>query len=228
MLNSNLLLLKIRRRFLGLFNNLNRYKKGGERQAAFDLGSIAKDHLERYRFASQHLPHSGKIVDMACGVGYGSALMAQDSATREVTGVDIGPEAIEFANKFYKKKNNQFVNASATAAPFTDSSFDGAVCFETIEHVNEDVAVIKEFQRILKPGAFFLLSHPNEEKLPYTKERFPYHVRHYFHSEMSDILQNAGFEIVKVFSQPSKHEFVIHDRDLNGSFLIYLCQKKKS
>ena len=58
-------------------------------------------HLARYRFA-QRFVAGGRVLDCACGVGYGSALLAQaEQSPAEVLGVDIDPAAVGYATRRY-------------------------------------------------------------------------------------------------------------------------------
>ena len=70
-----------------------------ERQTASNLEDIRRDHVARYEFVNTCLDKSSTIVDAACGVGYGSNIMAKGGHT--VTGIDISPNAIEYARKHW-------------------------------------------------------------------------------------------------------------------------------
>src|SRR5579862_7547633 len=95
---------------------------------------LLNEHLARYTFAAR-LARGKRVLDAGCGAGYGSAELAL--AAESVTGVDVAPEAIEFACGHYQMPNLRFELGSCTALPFGNGSFDLVVAFEVIEHLED-------------------------------------------------------------------------------------------
>ena len=118
-------------------------------------------HRARYDFAANHVLDK-VILDVACGVGYGSQILAKTGA-KHVTGVDIDPASVEEAKAHYALPNTNFLVASAEKLPFPDDSFDLAVSFETIEHLANPTLFIDELYRVLRPGGSLIISTPNRE-----------------------------------------------------------------
>ena len=105
----------------------------GERYVPAELGEIRVEHMHRYA-AALKLAAGKDVLDVACGEGYGSRLIA--GVARAVTGVDISADAIGHANRAYGGLGNlAFRQGSATELPLADKSFDVVVSFETIEHL---------------------------------------------------------------------------------------------
>ena len=122
--------------------------------------SYAHQHVERYAFAASTI-HSGDIVlDVACGPGFGTAMLAEKA--KHVTGVDISEDALRIARSRSTRENTTFVQADATALPFAPATFDTVTCFETIEHIASDDAgrLLSEIHRVLKPDGRLHLSTP--------------------------------------------------------------------
>jgi len=71
---------------------------------------------------------------------------------REVVGIDIDSQAIEFAKKMYKRKNLIFEIGDAMHLDFSDSSFDVVVCSHVYEHVPNARKMMSEIERVLRPG----------------------------------------------------------------------------
>jgi len=116
-------------------------------------------HLARYAFAAEHA-RPGRILDLACGVGYGSRLLA-DRAPRgsEVLGVDLAEGAIEHARRHYGGEGLHF--AVGDAATFEDAQgFDTVVSLETIEHLPEPQAFFDRLVGLLSPGGILVASVP--------------------------------------------------------------------
>jgi len=159
----------------------------GERFIPGTPGEIWVEHWHRYHFAARWC-EGKRVVDVACGEGYGSALLARGAA--HVTGVDIAPEAIEHAKKSYALlANAQFVCAPCTALPLADASLDVAVSFETLEHIAEQDEFVAELARVLKPDGVLVLSCPN--KLEYSDKRSfanEFHVKELYRDELAALV----------------------------------------
>jgi ubiquinone/menaquinone biosynthesis C-methylase UbiE len=159
----------------------------GERFIPGTQGEIWVEHWHRYHFAARWC-EGKRVLDVACGEGYGSALLARGAA--HVTGVDISPEAVAHAKKAYALlANAQFVCAPCTALPLADASVDVAVTFETIEHISGQAEFLNEIARVLKPDGVLVLSCPN--KLEYSDKRNfanEFHVKELYRDELAALV----------------------------------------
>src|SRR5215468_4972968 len=122
-------------------------------------GEALRISLERYEFAARHA-RSGRLLDVACGVGYGTRLLADRGAGHiEALGVDLSPEAIEYARARYGGADARFLAADAMA--FEDSAgFDTIVSIETIEHLPAPAAFVARLVALLRPGGMLVASVP--------------------------------------------------------------------
>jgi ubiquinone/menaquinone biosynthesis C-methylase UbiE len=159
----------------------------GERFVPGAAGEIWYEHWHRYLFASP-LVSGCEVLDLACGEGYGSALLARSA--RRVTGADVASGVIAHARARYASQANlAFHEADCTALPFADGSFDAVVSFETIEHVAAQQTFLNEVRRVLRSDGLFILSCPN--KVEYTDKRSvvnAFHVRELYRDELSALL----------------------------------------
>jgi 2-polyprenyl-3-methyl-5-hydroxy-6-metoxy-1,4-benzoquinol methylase len=119
--------------------------------------TLRQEHLARYNFACGLKPQ-GKILDIACGVGYGSGLLAQTDTW--VLGLDIDRLSVKGAKARYGNLAN-FGVADAQRLPFSNRVFDFMVVLETLEHVCQPIELLSEARRVLKPGGFLVVSTPN-------------------------------------------------------------------
>lgn len=219
------MLQKVKNKILNAIFRSKDVRKGGERQAAVSLDGIAKDHKARYDFVATKIQSKANVIDMACGVGYGSYLMSKNSKCDRIYSVDISQDAINYAKKFYKNsKISFFCDSALTFGKQLQGTFDVGVCLETIEHIKDDESVLKNYYQLLKNDGILYISHPNETVLPYSSAKFPFHVRHYTHKEMVTLLHKTGFTIQETYSQESKHKPNLYLSN-EGAYLIYVCKK---
>jgi SAM-dependent methyltransferase len=116
-------------------------------------------HLARYRFA-QRFVAGGRVLDCACGVGYGSALLAEaPNAPTQVMGVDIDPAAVDFAARRYSSQRVAFTVGDGCEL-VDGMGFDVIVSLETVEHVPDPSALFANFARLLKTGGTLVASVP--------------------------------------------------------------------
>ncbi len=181
--------------------------KGGERFVPGDpnMGlDTQQEHLLRYR-ATAPLVAGRRVLDAACGEGYGAALLA--GTAREVVGLDLSEAAIAHARDKYARAAGLadrlgFVAGSIADLPFPDASFDVVVSFETIEHVDAALQqrFVAEIARVLKPDGLLVMSTPN--RVNYSERpgyRNPFHVREMDPAEFRALL--APFVILREYAQ---------------------------
>jgi 2-polyprenyl-3-methyl-5-hydroxy-6-metoxy-1,4-benzoquinol methylase len=130
----------------------------GERFTPEVRGPIWYEHWHRYAFVAS-LVRGLRVLDAACGEGYGSSLLACTAA--HVTGVDISADAVAHARQRYAADNLVFAEGSVAALPLPDACVDVVVSFETIEHLTPQREMLAEFRRVLTPNGFLVVSSPN-------------------------------------------------------------------
>ena len=150
---------------------------------------LFNEHWARYLFARGYVAGK-KILDVACGSGYGSALLGETAA--RVVGVDISRDAVEYARSHYASPNTQFIQADCLSLPFGSANFDQIIAFEIIEHIGDAAGFLNELRRVLAPDGILLVSTPN--RLYYTEDRGeinPFHEQEYTYSEFSELLRGV-------------------------------------
>jgi O-antigen biosynthesis protein len=115
-------------------------------------------HVVRYEFALEHC-RDKEVLDAACGAGYGSALLG--TRARRVLGVDLNEDAVAYARARYASDNVDFAVADVTSLPFGSDAFDVVVSFETVEHVPDPKAFLREVARVLRADGTFVASTPH-------------------------------------------------------------------
>lgn len=173
----------------------------GERYIPGIQADFALEHRHRYILASE-LARGLDVLDIACGEGYGSAMLA--TSAKSVQGVDISPEAVAHANAHYSASNLTFLEGSAAEIPLADQSVDLVVSFETIEHHDRHQDMMREIVRVLRPGGVLCLSSPdratNADVLPPNSN--PYHVKEMNLYELEDLV-STSFSKFQTYGQRS-------------------------
>ncbi len=170
----------------------------GERYIPGLGGSIALEHEHRYRFCLD-LVKGRRVLDIACGEGFGSAMMSERA--EKVWGVDIDRHAVAHASANYKRDNLRYLVGSCAGIPLPDASVDVVVSFETIEHHDEHDAMMDEIRRVLRPGGVLVISSP--DKRTYSDERAfrnEFHVKELYAEEFAALLKSR-FPHVTMFGQ---------------------------
>ena len=177
--------------------------KEGERQVAPTLDGIRRDHVARYEWLAQTIPGKCSIVDIACGIGYGSNILAK--AGHEVVGMDIDADAIAYARKHYAHPRARFAQQDG-AQPGELGKFDVAVSLETIEHIEDPRPLLKA----LRASAQRLIaSVPNEAEYPYGAG-VAYHFRHYTAGQFEALLNECGWGVTGWYGQEGPESEVEH------------------
>jgi SAM-dependent methyltransferase len=172
----------------------------GERFTPECVREIAHEHWHRYAFARPLAP-GRRVLDAACGEGYGSALLA--AAGARVLGVDVDAATIAHARERYAAiPGLRFDVADATALDaLPDASFELICSFETLEHVHAQERLLDGFARLLAPGGVLLVSTPDKaEYTDRTGEANPHHVRELYRDEFEALLA-PRFPARRLFGQ---------------------------
>ena len=151
-----------------------------------------------------------RVIDMACGEGYGSAVLARGAAS--VVGVDANPEAFAHARLRYGAENLRFERGMVQAHGET-AGYDAVVFLQTVEHIRDPVAVLAHLRQLLAPGGVAYVSTPNRLTLAppgATKSDNPWHVKEYRAHEF-DALCRTVFRSVSLLGLLHAGKLRLHE-----------------
>lgn len=149
-----------------------------------------------------------RAIDMACGEGYGSDVLARTAAS--VVGVDANPEAHEHARLRYVRANLRFVRDLVDG--FSEDA-DAVVFLQTIEHVQDPGAVLDHFRSLVGETGTVFVSTPNVLTLApkgASRSDNPWHV-HEYRSEEFEQLCRAHFATVEMYGLFHARKLRIHE-----------------
>jgi len=171
----------------------------GERYVPTEAGEIRHEHLHRYAWCAR-LVEGKDVLDIACGEGYGSAMLARRA--RSVKGVDIASDAVAHASATYQDIHGlEFMQGNAAEIPLGDNSVDVVVSFETIEHHDRHREMLSEIRRVLRPDGLLVISSPN--RVVYSElagHHNEFHVKELDFAEFDAVLQEQ-FDNICYFGQ---------------------------
>jgi SAM-dependent methyltransferase len=120
------------------------------------------EHLQRYEFVAQRMPPGARVLDAGCGVGYGSAFLADRGASM-VVGVDVAPEAIETARARFDRPNVTWIleDCHTLERAGAHAPFDLVCNLENLEHLSEPERFLARVSALLDPRGVLVTSTPN-------------------------------------------------------------------
>jgi len=140
--------------------------------------------LLAYHAAAERI--AGDVLEIGTGSGYGIEVVAPRAA-RFVT-IDKHAPALELT----QKPGVEFRQTVVPPLPFGDETFDCAISFQVIEHIDKDAEFVREIHRVLRPGGRFIVTTPNA---PMSLTRNPWHVREYTAGELQKLLGEVFPEV---------------------------------
>ncbi len=130
-----------------------------------------------------------RILDVGCGTGANLELLGQYGAAE---GVDVSPAALAFCRARGLTNVRQ---GEAEKLPYDDGSFDLVTALDVVEHLDDDVAGLREMRRVLRPNGRALLFVPAFMFLWGVQDDVSHHRRRYRLPELRSALQEAGYEV---------------------------------
>lgn len=190
----------------------------GERYFPEVQGALQLEHIHRYLIACT-LAQGKTVLDIASGEGYGSAMLS--NTAQKVIGVDISKEAVKYASQKYSLPNLSYRQGDATQIPIENHSVDMVTSFETIEHHDHHVEMLKEIRRVLRPGGLLLMSSPDKNE--YSGQagvRNEFHVKELTGDEFKNLLK-SHFKHCSFTAQRVLYASVIGSLDPKAQFVSW-------
>jgi SAM-dependent methyltransferase len=138
------------------------------------------------------IPAAARIVDVGCGTGATAAALRRFGS---VMGVDMSPLALRCCRR---RGLERLMQGVAEALPLPDGSIDVIVATDVLEHLDDDLAALVEFRRVLQPGGHAVITVPAYQMLWSEHDVALMHRRRYVASQVRQRVKAAGFETVKL------------------------------
>jgi SAM-dependent methyltransferase len=168
-----------------------------------ESGRRADAHVVRYALASQLVHKGDRVIDAACGLGYGSALVYDCGLADSILAVDSSAFAVEYGHAIFAERRPglTFIEDDVHCiASLPERSADVVISFETLEHIADPHAFVAQAARVLAPGGRFICSVPNQWVDESGRDPNPYHL-HVFDLPKLLGLFSDDFRIDRVIGQ---------------------------
>ena len=180
------------------------------------------EHIARYEFSKDFC--KGRVLDIACGVGYGSEiLLKQNPNIDSLIGIDIDKDSIAYAKANYSFMETSYYMDDALNPELSEKygTFDTIISFETIEHFYGDDLFVKNLYNLLKPDGTLIISTPfgRGKNEPCSS---PFHVYQYTESEFFQVLN--PFKNITMYHQIDKR-IEIPKKDMKYYLMVAVCKK---
>ena len=129
-----------------------------------------------------------RILDVGCGTGANLEMLSQYG---EAEGVDVSDDALEFC----RKKGLKAHKGLAEKLPYEDESFDLTTALDVVEHLDDDIAGLKEMHRVTKRGGYSLLFVPAFMWLWGVQDDISNHRIRYTKKQIVERLEEAGYAV---------------------------------
>jgi SAM-dependent methyltransferase len=172
-------------------------------------------HEAAYVFALPFL--RGRVLEVGCGEGYGTALLA--TRAEAIVGLDYDQYTVAHAAATYPLA--RFVRANLAALPVRSGSVDVVATLQVIEHVWNHPEFLRECRRVLRPGGLLFVTTPN--RLTFTPGSDvpvnPFHTKEFTAAELAELLARCGFAVEAEFGLHAGGRLAGFDRAHGGSFV---------
>ncbi|HEX8054580.1 MAG TPA: class I SAM-dependent methyltransferase [Thermoleophilaceae bacterium] len=147
------------------------------------LMRVLADHLEPGR--------DRRILDVGCGTG---TMLAHLGRFGTAQGVDASEEAVAFC---HQRGLDDVGLLDDGPLPFGDDTFDLVTAFDVIEHVDDDLGLLRDFRRVVAPGGHVMVSVPAYRFLWGPQDEISHHKRRYVRRELTARFEEAGLTVLR-------------------------------
>lgn len=147
-----------------------------------------------FHFFLEHYTHGGKVLDLGCGTGEGTAYIGVNTGWK-LFGADLDYSALQIAQK-NSQADIEWIQMDACQPAFKNGAFQAIISIEVLEHLSEPFSYLSNVRRLLHPNGLFMLTTPNQlRSSPTPGSRWPEHIKEYRPLELQALLSEFFSEV---------------------------------
>lgn len=131
-----------------------------------------------------------RILDVGCGTGANLEMLSQYG---DAEGVDVSDDALEFC----RSKGLKVSKGLAESLPYNDGTFDITTALDVIEHLDDDIAGLKEMYRVTKSGGYSVFFVPAFMWLWGVQDDISNHRIRYTRKQIVERIEKAGYKVTR-------------------------------
>jgi SAM-dependent methyltransferase len=136
-----------------------------------------------------------KVLEIGCGVGGNVGLLSQSGQYR---GIDMHKPAIDYCSEKYPQFEFQCTRVEDIPQEFSSNKFDSIYLLDVLEHIDDQVAILKSTQNYLTQSGKILLTVPAFKFLWSPHDDFVHHVRRYTKAGLKKVLEDSGYKVERI------------------------------
>jgi len=133
--------------------------------------------------------HGERIIEFGCGAG---AMLQELSETKDVTGLDVSPFALDYSKQVF---NGKLIQASLEDELPFKNEYDIGLALDVIEHIEDDLTALKNMEKVVSRGGRLILTCPAFNFLWSAHDDSNEHKRRYTSRELKTLIRQTGFEV---------------------------------
>lgn len=154
-----------------------------------------RDVIHSFMKMQMHEISESKVLEIGCGVGGNVDLLSQSGQYR---GIDMHKPAIDYCTEKFPQFEFQCTRVEDIPQEFSSNKFDSIYILDVLEHLDDQVAILKSAQSYLTSNGKILVTVPAFEFLWSPHDEFVHHVRRYTKASLKAVLENAGYKVERI------------------------------
>ena len=154
-----------------------------------------RDAIQSFMKLQMNESSTSKVLEIGCGVGGNVDLLSQSG---NYLGIDMHRPAIDYCSEKFPQFNFQCTRVEEIPQEFSSNKFDSIYILDVLEHIDDQVEILKSAQNYLTQSGKILVTVPAFEFLWSPHDEFVHHVRRYTKAGLKKVLEDSGYKVERI------------------------------